>query len=275
MRLAITGTLSAAETAPLVLRGPYEQIVPLAAKIGFEAMELHIHDSSVLDRQRLRELMDKNHITLASIGTGSAYVQDHISLSSEDTTVRSKAIERIREHVITAAGYNAVVIIGLIKGLVKDCPGKDAYIANLRQSLEELLPFVEQNKVPLVLEILNRYESDFLNTIKEGLDFIQFFSNDHLKLHIDTYHMNIEEADIPRAIKSANGKIGHCHIADNDRWYPGHGHYDFDETIKALSIINYDRVLSVESFMYPNQEEAARAAYNYLKTCENRVSGQA
>jgi sugar phosphate isomerase/epimerase len=274
MKLAVTGTLNAAENAPLVFRGAYEQIIPLAAKIGFEAIELHIHDSSVLDRTHLRELMEKNNITLSSIGTGSAYAKDHISLSSEDPAVRLNAIKRIKDHIITASEYNAVVIIGLIKGLIKDCSGKDKYIANLRQSLEDILPFAEQNNVLLVLEILNRYESDFLNTIKEGLDFLELFSSNCLKLHIDTYHMNIEEANIPRAIKSAGGKIGHCHVADNDRWYPGHGHYDFEETIKSLAEINYDRSLSIESFMYPNQEEAARVAYGYLKICRNRALGQ-
>jgi sugar phosphate isomerase/epimerase len=275
MKLSVTGALNASKTAPLVLRGAYEQIVPSAAKIGFEAIELHIHDSSVLDRTCLKKLMDENHITLSSIGTGSAYAKDHISLSSENPTIRLSAIQRIKDHIITAAEYNAVVIIGLIKGMVKDCSGREVFIANLRQSLEELLPFAEQNRTPLVLEIINRYESDFLNTIKEGLDFLRFFSGNYLKLHIDTYHMNIEEADIPGAIKSAAGKIGHCHVADNDRWYPGHGHYDFEETIKALSEINYDRALSVESFMYPNQEEAAQMAYGYLKACRNRTLGQA
>jgi sugar phosphate isomerase/epimerase len=269
MKLAITGTLNAPDTTPLVFRGPYEQIVPLAAKAGFDAIELHVQDSSHLDRKHLKELMEKNHISLSSIGTSPAYTMDHISLSHEDPAIRLSAVQRIKDHIITAADYRAVVIIGLIKGMIKDCSGKNVYISNLKQSFDELLPFAEERGVLVVLETINRYESDFLNTIKEGLDFIRQFPGDNLKLHIDTFHMNIEEADIPRAIKSAAGKIGHCHAADNDRWYPGHGHYNFAETFKTLSEINYDRFVAVECFMYPNQEEAARKAYKFLSNCMN------
>jgi sugar phosphate isomerase/epimerase len=208
---------------------------------------------------------------LSSIGTGSAYVIDRTSLSSDDAAIREKAVRRIKDHIATASEYGAVVIIGLIKGLIKDCPGRETFIANLRNSVQELIPAAQKSGTPLVFEILNRYESDFLNTIKEGLQFIDCFSTDCLKLHIDTYHMNIEEADIQASIKSAKGKIGHCHIADNDRWYPGHGHFDFENTIRVLAETEYQGALSVESFMYPNPKEAALKAYVYLKALRSKV----
>ena len=136
---------------------------------------------------------------------------------------------------------------------------------HLSESLHELVDFAKAHKVVLVLEILNRYESDFLNTIAEGVEFIKDYDTDYLKLHIDTYHMNIEETHPGENIRAARGLIGHCHIADSDRWYAGHAHYDFKETVRALRDIGYDRALSVESFLFPNSEESARRSFETLK----------
>lgn len=265
MKLAVTGRTQAPEQAPLVLRGPYEQMIPAAARLGYDAMELHIHDSAQLDRAGLKRLFEDNGITLASIGTGSAYVEDHIHLASDDEAVRRRAVRRIQEHMDTAAEYDAVVILGLIKGMIRDCPSRESCIGRLTASLEELVRKAEADRVPLVFEVLNRYESDFLNTIDETLEFVAPFASEYLLLHIDTYHMNIEEADVGAAIRRGGGKIGHCHIADSDRWYAGHGHFDFGETIRALKDIGYSRALSVESFMFPDSLTSASESLKTLK----------
>lgn len=268
MQLAITGKETATERAPFVLRGSFESIIATAGKMGYDAVELHIHDSGAIDRQQIRSLMNAARITLSSIGTGSAYSEDRVFLSSDDPVIRKKAIKRLEDHIDTAKDYSAVVIVGLIKGLIRDCSSRESYLCNLRDSLDVLLKKAEQDNVPLVLEVINRYESDFLNTIEEALEFIAPFNSNHLLLHIDTFHMNIEEASIPDSIRRAAGKIGHCHVADSDRWYVGHGHYDFEETIAALKSSGYDRALSVESFMYP---EPVVSAGNSLKALRKLV----
>lgn len=267
MKLAVTGKLEAGEKAPFVFRGPYEKIIPQAAAIGYDAMELHIHDSAVLDRDALKGLFEQSHITLSSIGTGSAYAEERLSLSSDDDSCRAQAMQRIRDHIVTANDYDAVVIVGLIKGLVADCRNYDSFEQNLRRSLDDILKTAADHRVILVLEIQNRYESDAFNTIDEGLAFLETYRSEWLALHIDTYHMNIEEPDIGAGIRRAKGKISHCHIADSDRWYAGHGHYDFRETVNALRDIGYQRALSVESFMFPNSEESAKRSLETLKRC--------
>ncbi|MCD8352289.1 MAG: sugar phosphate isomerase/epimerase [Planctomycetaceae bacterium] len=266
MKLAITGKESAPEKAPFVLRGPYETIIPKAGKMGYDAIELHIHDSAAIDRAKIRKLMDEAGITLSSIGTGSAYSEDRISLSNEDASVREQAIKRLEMHMDTAKEYDAVVIVGLIKGLVRDCSSRDVCIRNLSESLTKLVKKAEADRVPLVLEVINRYESDFLTTIEETLDFLAPFNSEQLLLHIDTFHMNIEQASIPDSIRRAKGKIGHCHVADSDRWYVGHGHYDFAGTIQALRDIGYDRALAVESLMYPDSDTSAEESLKSLRS---------
>jgi len=263
MQLSITSTnMELRKQAPIVFRGENPECFKQIKAIGYDGVELHIHDSSKIDRKELKKQLEEHELTLTSIGTGSAYGKDKIFLSSNDTNIRNLAIDRLCEHIITAADYkHAVVIIGLIKGKVSDCNSEKEYRENLITALKECAVFAEKYSVYLGVEVINRYESDYMNNIDTGLELLTEVGSPYVQLHIDTYHMNIEETDIVAAIKRAKGKICHVHLADNDRWYVGHGHYNFKETIKALKDIEYDYALAVESLGEPDMFSSAKKSY--------------
>ena len=267
MKLAITSTsMELRRQAPIVFRGPDEWCLNQIRKIGYDGVEMHIHDSALLDRGRLREELQKNGLALTSIGTGTAYGQDHLFLTSRDREVRAGAVARLRDHMITAAGYpHAVVIVGLIKGKVSDCGDEKVYQENLVDALSECAEYAQKYGVYLGLEVINRYESDYMNTIDQGLELLDRVGSRFLQLHLDTYHMNIEETDIAAAIRRAAGRICHVHMADSDRWYVGHGHYNFLETVKALQEIGYSHALSVESLGYPDMMTSAQKSYQEMR----------
>jgi D-psicose/D-tagatose/L-ribulose 3-epimerase len=102
--------------------------------------------------------------------------------------------------------------------------------------------------VDLVLEIVNRFETNLLNTTAQGLEFIEETGSDHVRLHLDTFHMNIEEANPPAAIRLAGDKIGYFHVGESNRGYLGDGVIDFDLIFDALLDINYQRDIVFESF---------------------------
>ena len=102
--------------------------------------------------------------------------------------------------------------------------------------------------VDLVLEIVNRFESNLLNTTAQGLDFIAATGSDHVKLHLDTFHMNIEEANPAAAIRLAGDRIGYFHIGESNRGFLGDGVIDFGLIFDALLDIGYDRDITFESF---------------------------
>ena len=241
MELAITSTsMKLRDQAPVVFRGEDNWCFEQIRKIGYDGVELHIHDSSQLDRKQLKEELDQFGLSLTSIGTGSAYGKDRVFLSSDDAAVRQAAIERIKGHILTASDYpHAVVIIGLIKGKVSDCESRESYFSNLISALQECA------------EEAGKYQV--------------YLGSPWLQLHLDTYHMNIEESDIKKSIQSAKGKICHVHVADNDRWFVGHGHYDFAETLGALKEIGYTGAVSVESFGFPDMISSARASYENMR----------
>ena len=123
--------------------------------------------------------------------------------------------------------------------------------------------------VEYCLEVLNRFEGYLLNTCAEAKQFVEEVDVPAVKIMLDTFHMNIEEPDCAESIRKAGKRIGHVHVADSDRWYPGHAHYDFASTFSALKEVGYERAVALESFLYPDPETAARRALekinSYLK----------
>jgi D-psicose/D-tagatose/L-ribulose 3-epimerase len=102
--------------------------------------------------------------------------------------------------------------------------------------------------VDLVLEVVNRFETNLLNTTAQGLRFIDETGSDHVLLHLDTFHMNIEEANPAAAIRLARDKLGYFHIGESNRGYLGDGVINFDLIFDALLDINYQRDIVFESF---------------------------
>ena len=102
--------------------------------------------------------------------------------------------------------------------------------------------------VDLVLEVVNRFETNLLNTTAQGLAFLAETGSDHVRLHLDTFHMNIEEASPAAAIRLAGDKLGYFHIGESNRGYLGDGTIDFDAIFDALVEIDYRRDIVFESF---------------------------
>lgn len=258
MILSVTGALSAADSAPLVLRGKCESLVERAWKAGFDGLEIQCADPDLIDCKSLHRELDKKHMRLIALGTGPVYGKYGFSLSSGDESNRKSAIEYMKRFILVAQEFGSTVIIGLLKGKVKDADSEEIYYERLEKSLSECLEFAKERNVTIVLEAINRYESDVFNTVDETLAFIRKLPYDNLKLHIDTFHMNIEESNVEEAVFRAGAYIGHVHTADSDRWYPGHGHFDFGGFIHALKTVGYEGPVSQESLYYPDQELSAR-----------------
>lgn len=274
MIIAATGSLQAGENTPIVYRGRYEEIFPMMAEDGYQGVELHIRDSREIDRKELEKQLGKNSLILTSIGTGAAYGAWHWNIGSHDRELRRKAIECLEEHMITAAPRHALIIIGSMQGRFRDALSEEEFINNVEESLYLLDRLAVQYEVSLGYEIMNHYESDFLYRIEDGVRFLEEHSYKRVGLHIDTVHMNIDESDLGNAIRRAGSWIRHVHLADNDRYYPGHGHMDFREILQGLKDIGYDGALALETFCRPDSRTCGRKALEYLRFLSEEVYGK-
>jgi len=125
--------------------------------------------------------------------------------------------------------------------------------------LRGICAVAEHHGCEIAMEPLNRFETDFINTVEQGLDMIADVGSPALKLLLDTFHMNIEEKDIPAAIRKAGRKVAHIHACGSDRGTPGGDHTDWAGIARALRDIRYDGDVVIESFT-PDVKVIARAA---------------
>jgi D-psicose/D-tagatose/L-ribulose 3-epimerase len=116
------------------------------------------------------------------------------------------------------------------------------------KNLKKLCKLAEKRGRQICMEPLNRFESDFINTCDQALQMVKDVGSPVLKLHLDTFHMNIEEKFQGKAILKAGNVLGHFHACGSDRGTPGNDHTDWPSIAKALKAIRYNGDVVIESF---------------------------
>ncbi len=260
MKFAVAMAEEALPMEPVLFRGELTASMEKARKMGYDAVEIHTRDASLLKVDAIADCAAKIGIGVSALATGMAKRIDGLNFIDASESIRAQAVERVLGFVDVAARFGSVIIIGSLRGAIPDMANRGVYDARFRECMDKVLAVAEKKGVDIVLEIINRYENNYLNTVKESLAYIEPFKSDRLKLHIDTFHMNIEETDMPGAIRACGKHIGYVHVADNTRLYPGTGALDFRAIFAALKDTGYRGYVSVECLALPDGDTAARKA---------------
>lgn len=205
-----------------------------AKQLGFDAVEIFPPAADAIDPPVVRKLLDDYGLNLAAVGTGAGWVKHRLHLCLPDAAKREQARTFIRSIIDVAGTFGALAIIGSMQGRSGD--GVDAPTAAtwLSESLNVLGEYASQYKVPLIYEPLNRYETNMCNTVEAGVRLLKSLSTNNVTLLADLFHMNIEESDLPAAIRLGTGHIGHLHFVDSNRRPAGLGHIHYPPIIEAL-----------------------------------------
>jgi sugar phosphate isomerase/epimerase len=173
-------------------------------------------------------------------------------LLSADEEVRRAAVERIKEGLPQVAELGAVgsIVVPIRQPeIAPPEPPKTLYELQkeiLIEEFTEIAPIAEKTGTPLIIEPLNRYESRFIQQLGQAAEICRAVGSPGIKMMADFFHMNIEEADIGRAIEEAGECIAYVHLADSNRYQPGAGHLDFRPGLAALKRIGYDGFMTLE-----------------------------
>jgi len=220
---------------------PLETVLARIAALGFDGVELY-GDLARFQPQRTASLVRDAGLQILSV------TPDNADIAHPDPAVRAEAVDYYLRLMDFAAelGRPVTGVHGWV-GRIQAVQDQQAEWNLLVDSLGPICRRAEALGVPLVFEVLNRYESHLVNTAQEGLALLQDVGSPALKLLLDAYHMNIEEADPAQAIRATGAHLGLLHLADSNRAGLGLGHTDVPALLAALDAIQYAGPLVMEA----------------------------
>jgi sugar phosphate isomerase/epimerase len=235
-------------------------------KLGYDGVELAVRNPEQLNMEILISLLEEHQISVPAIATGQVFIEEGLSFVNPDPEIRRQAIDRIKSHVRMAKVLDALVIIGLMRGKKAKESSDEEVEEWLCDALRECAQ--EDPAVKLVVEPINRYETDLINTVGSGLELMRKVNMNNVGLLLDTFHMNIEEPSMAQSIIDAGEYLFHFHVADSNRWHPGAGHIDFAELINTLKQVDYQGFVSAEMMPFPDPDTAAEKTIEYMRKLE-------
>jgi D-psicose/D-tagatose/L-ribulose 3-epimerase len=240
-------------------------LFPKFKRWGFDTVEIPIEDPSHIDPVKVREAAKKAGLAIGSICAAMGPGRDFRGTPAEQKNAMAYCTALIDQ----AAIMGCPSLIGPIYSVVGKADAVSAAQQKVEwalvvKNLKRLAAHAEAKGVTLCIEPLNRFETDFLNTCDQGLRLIKAVNSPAVKLHLDTFHMNIEEKNQAAAIRKAGKLLGHFHACGSDRGTPGGDHIAWPEIVKALKAIRYQGDVVIESFT-TDVKVIARAAAIWRK----------
>jgi len=229
-----------------------------AADMGFDGVEIPIFNPNTVDIEATKEALKANGMGC----TTCSILGEDRDLISDDPAIRENAKKYITECIKISAALDSPVFCGPLYSAVGKLVGRARIQEEWDRAvkgLKELGKIAGDNGVTLAMEPLNRFETYFINIAEDAVKLAKDVDHPNVKIHLDTFHMNIEEKDLYKAIKNTGSLVAHVHCCENDRSAPGTGHVDWNGVFKALHEINYNGWLVIESFV-PAIEAIAKAA---------------
>ena len=258
------------------------KLFPQFRKWGFQTVEIAIEDPSHIDPAYIKAELDKNKLACGSV----------CACLGPDRDLRGTPEQQKNGLEYMQQVIDQMVVLGcpsLIGPLYSSVGRADAVPANeykqqwktVVRNLKTLAKYAQARGRQLCMEPLNRFETDFINTCDQALQMVADVGSPVLKLHLDTFHMNIEEKDQAKAIRKAGKHLGHFHACGSDRGTPGNDHIDWKPIAAALKAIRYQGDVVIESFttdvkviaraaaiwrqIEPSREEIATKGVKFLK----------
>jgi D-psicose/D-tagatose/L-ribulose 3-epimerase len=225
------------------------KLFPTFKKWGFETVEIPIEDPCHIDPAHVKAELDKYGLVCGSVCACMGPDRDLRGTEEQQKT----GLDYMKKLIDQMVGLDCPTLIGPVYSAVgrADAVPEREYQMQWKRvvrNLKSLAKYAEKNGRMIALEPLNRFETDFINTCDQGLKMVKDVGSPALKLHLDTFHMNIEEKFQDKAIRKAGKLLAHFHACGSDRGTPGNDHIDWKSIAAALKAIGYKGDVVIESF---------------------------
>jgi sugar phosphate isomerase/epimerase len=227
------------------------------SRFGYDGIELK-GEPSLYDITEIKSLCQEFNMQVTSVLGWTIWGIPGRDLSSPDESERNAAVKFLKDCVDFTVQVGATILLVLPFPAGRTTPtgdpqSEDEWISiaetewgNAVDSVRQVSAYAQGKDLILAVEPINRFETYQLTTSDEALRFLQDVDADNVKLNLDSYHMNIDEADPVDAIRKAGDYLVHLHAAGSNRQAPGSGHTNFVELLKALKEVNFQGTIALE-----------------------------
>ncbi|MBV7330939.1 sugar phosphate isomerase/epimerase [Chloroflexi bacterium TSY] len=249
---------------------PIEVTIRRLAKYGYESIEIS-GEPDVFDTKEVKKLLDDNG--LKCWGSVSLMFEGR-DLVNHDAAVRENSVQYLKDCITMVKeleGHEMTIVPGEVGRVTSpaDVTG-DMEWGWAVDGLREVYPHAEKEGIRMALEPLNRFETNFLNRADQAMLLAEAVGP-NCGVCIDTFHLNIEEADMYEAIRSTKERLVDFHVADNNRMACGMGALDWPKIIGTLKDIGYDGAITVE-FVAPLDRTPANPYKNAMADAEAELT---
>jgi D-psicose/D-tagatose/L-ribulose 3-epimerase len=248
---------------------------PRFKKWGFETVEISMENLTDIDPAYIRDQLAEHDLVCGSV-TPCLGPDKDLRGTREQQRAGVAFMKRVMDRMAPLGSSTLCGVVYSTVGRADAVPAAERrqQWKTVARNLRQLGDYAGERGITIAMEAINRFETDFINTCEQGLAMIHDVGSPALKLHLDTFHMNIEEKDQAAAIRRAGRHLGHFHACGCDRGTPGNDHIDWDSIAAALRSIRYRGDVVIESFT-TDVKVIARAAAIWRKiepTCEEIAS---
>lgn len=254
MKCGVTTYIWAAEFTPETFR-----LLPDLRAWGFDGIEIPIFRPDGFRAAEIRRELEARGLAC----TTALALVGGLSLISDDADVRRRTIQHVKDVIAAAAETGSPLVLGPVYSPVGELAGRrrtaDEW-SRLVDAYREIVPALDAHGVSIGIEPLNRFETSFINTVDDGLALCDAIGHPRVGLLFDTFHTNIEEKDVPSALRRAARHLKYIHASENDRGTPGTGHVDWAGVLATIREIGYDGWITIESFGFSLGDLSVAAA---------------
>jgi D-psicose/D-tagatose/L-ribulose 3-epimerase len=239
---------------------------------GFDFVEIAVEEPGNINATLIRKALDDNGLECRSVCAATG--------PGRDLRGNRKAQLVSMDYIKSLIDIAPVLGSSLVAGPIYSAVGRAELVPEdehhkqwqtVVKHLKVLCSYAEQQNVKLAIEPLNRYETDFINTCDQALRLIKDVNSDALGIHLDSFHMNLEEKDPALAIVKAGKKLALLHASGSDRGTPGGDQINWERIFVALDKIDYQGDIVIESFT-PDVKVIAKAASIWRQVEPSRES---
>jgi len=266
----------------LIWFNAFEKIIPWIKKarsIGYDAIELFVQKLSPQEISIVKKLLSEHNLDCISC----VILPEDADITSNNKKVREYGINFLKRCIEITAELNGELMTGVVYApwgkVVSESPKDDWYRS--ADSLKHVCEYASRFDIKIAIEPINHYRTYLINTCEDAIKFLESVGKDNLGIHLDTYHMNIEERDFYSPVIAAGKRLYHVHCSENNRGILGTGHICWDEFFQALSEVSYDGYLGFEFYtpsvigmgwkrVMPSIDEVAVKSLQFMREMYNK-----